>query len=90
MKRVFWIALGATAGVLIAKQIRQSAQQLAPANVAGGLAEQAKAFWSDVRVEMAAREVELRTAFGLDEAPTPPIERLRRSATATDTPKSTT
>lgn len=67
MKRLFWIALGASVGVLVARQLRQTAAQLAPANVAGNLSQTARAFWEDMKVGMAEREVELREAFGLGE-----------------------
>lgn len=66
MKRLFWVTLGATAGVLIVKQLRQSAQQLTPSSLASALAEQAREFWSDVRAGMSEREPELRAMFGLD------------------------
>jgi len=67
MKRVFWIAFGATAGVLVARQIRATAAQLTPESVVGGLVESIRTFWDDAIEAMGEREAELRTAFGFDD-----------------------
>jgi hypothetical protein len=67
MKRLFWVTLGATAGVLVARRLRQTAAQLAPGTLAGNLIAAAQDFLEEVRGFAAEREVELRDAFGLDE-----------------------
>ncbi len=73
MRRIFWTALGATAGVLVVRRLTKTAKSFTPAGLAdsvgGGLANLADAireFGAEVRVGMAEREGELRTALGLD------------------------
>jgi hypothetical protein len=73
MRRLFWVALGATAGVLVVRKVTKTAQAYSPSGVAEGVAgglsdlgeglrEMAKA----VREGMAERETELRYALGMD------------------------
>ena len=72
MRRVFWIALGATAGVLVARKLSKTAHAYTPAGVADrgqGLAASLRYFADEVRAGMAEREIELREALGIDEAP---------------------
>lgn len=70
MRRLFWVALGATAGVLVVRQLKQTARQMSPQSVAGTAVEAAREFWAEVREGMAEREAELREAFGFTgEAP---------------------
>lgn len=73
MRRLFWLALGATLGVLIFRRLSRMAEKLTPQGVASsigsGLTELAYAlrdFSDDVREAMSSREVELREAAGLD------------------------
>ncbi len=73
MRRLFWTALGATAGVLIVRRVSQTAQRFSPEGVAGsltgalgGLTEAVRDFAADVREGMAEREHELRAGLGLD------------------------
>ena len=72
-RRLFYVALGATVGVLVVRKLTQAAQRVTPAgvqqSVAGGLGNLADAirdFTAEVRDAMAEREVELRDALGLD------------------------
>lgn len=72
-RRLFYVALGATAGVLIVRRLTAAAQRLTPAGVQGsvngalgGLAEAIRTFGADVREGMAEREQLLRTDLGLD------------------------
>lgn len=72
-RRLFYVALGATAGVLIVRKLTQAAQKVTPAGVqqsiAGslaGLTDAIREFTAEVRDAMAEREVELRDALGLD------------------------
>lgn len=74
MRRVFYIALGATAGVLIVRKLTQTAQRFTPEGMAEGvgnagnrLADSLAAFAAEVRAGMAEREVELREALGIAE-----------------------
>jgi hypothetical protein len=73
MRRLFWLALGATVGVLIFRKLSTAAQKLTPQGLAGsvgaGLSELAyslRDFTADVRDAMSSRESELRIAAGLD------------------------
>ncbi|MFW6204410.1 MAG: DUF6167 family protein [Actinomycetota bacterium] len=74
MKRLFWIALGATAGVLVARQLAKAARNATPGGaadrIAGGLTglnEAVREFTAEVRAGMAERETELRDALGISE-----------------------
>jgi len=73
MRRLFWVALGATVGVLVVRKVAKTAQAYSPSGLAEGLSsglsdlgdglrEMAEA----VREGMAQRETELRYALGID------------------------
>lgn len=73
MKRVFYVALGATAGVLLVRKLTRTAEKFTPAGVSqaltealGGLGDALRDFGADVRVGMAEREDDLRVQLGLD------------------------
>lgn len=73
-RRLFYIALGATAGVLLVRKASQVAERFTPAGMShgiagalGGLGEAIRGFGEDVRLGMAEREAELREGLGLDE-----------------------
>ena len=69
MRRVFWVALGATAGVLIVRGLNRTAQAYTPDGVARSLSSVADALREAaeaVREGMAEREHELRQALGID------------------------
>jgi len=69
MRRVFWVALGATAGVLIVRQLNKTAQAYTPEGVArslGSVADALRDAADAVREGMAEREQELRLALGVD------------------------
>ena len=75
MRRLFWLALGATAGVLIVRKLSRAAEKLTPQGIVqsftDGLNELAVAvreFTADVREAMTDREAALREAAGLDGA----------------------
>ena len=74
MRRLFWIALGAAAGVLVARRLTKAARQLTPDGAAervsgavGGLTQAVREFADDVRAGMAERDIELREALGIAE-----------------------
>jgi len=72
MKRLFWIALGATAGVLVVRKLQKTAHAYTPAGLAEsvqGLGDHLRYFAEEVRAGMAVREIELRDALGIDEDP---------------------
>jgi hypothetical protein len=72
-RRLFYVALGAVAGVLVVRKLTQTAQKLTPAGMQqslagalGGLGDAVRDFGEAVREGMAEREQELRTTLGLD------------------------
>jgi hypothetical protein len=77
MRRLFWLVMGITIGVLVVRKLSQAAERLTPGSVLGnladGLRDLAEAigdFGADVRAAASEREIELRTGTGLD-APLP-------------------
>ena len=70
MRRVFWIALGATAGVLVVRKLTKTAESYTPEGMAKGLAglgEGLREMAQVVREAMDERDAELRLALGVDE-----------------------
>ena len=72
-RRLFYIALGATVGVLVVRKATQTAQKFTPAGMQssltgalGGLGVAIREFGESVREGMAEREELLRTELGLD------------------------
>jgi Family of unknown function (DUF6167) len=83
MKRVFWIALGATAGVLVVRKLTKTAHAYTPAGLAEGvqgLGASIRYFADEVRAGMAEREIELRDALGIDDDDAEPSTLHGRSA----------
>ena len=79
MRRLFWIGVGATVGVLVVRKVSRAAHQYTPegisqsiAHLGDGLRELASA----VREGMDQREDELRFALGLDTHTLPEDRRL--------------
>jgi hypothetical protein len=73
MRRLFWLALGATLGVLIFRKLSRAADKLTPQGIASSLgaglnelAYSLRDFVVDVRESMSAQESVLRAAAGLD------------------------
>lgn len=69
MGRLFWISLGAAAGVLVVRRVTRTAQAYTPEGVAeslGGIGEAIRDFTGAVREGMDSRETELRVALGVD------------------------
>jgi hypothetical protein len=72
-RRLFYIALGATVGVLVVRKLTATAEKLTPAGMQSGitgalgnLSDAIREFGAEVRAGMSEREVELRTGLGLD------------------------
>jgi hypothetical protein len=86
MKRIFWVALGATAGILVARQIAKSARSLTPdgaadrvAGAVGGLTQAFREFADDVKAGMAERDIELREALGIaDNGTAADVDRMQQ------------
>ena len=73
MRRLFYIALGATVGVLVVRKATRVMHRFTPAGMAEGVAgagERAQGALADfgtaVSIHAAEREAELRSALGLD------------------------
>jgi hypothetical protein len=67
---MFYIALGATAGVMIVRKLTAAANKWTPEGIAaqaGGAGERVSAWWAEVQHFAAAREIELRESLGLDD-----------------------
>ncbi|MGF7235554.1 MAG: DUF6167 family protein [Frankia sp.] len=62
---MFYISLGAAAGVVAVRRAARLASALTPESVAGSLVASVKEFTADVREGMAEREAELRGALGI-------------------------
>jgi hypothetical protein len=72
-KRLFWVALGASAGVVAVNRVTKAAKKLAPGNIAdsaAGVPGRLTAAWQDfaedVRSAAAEREFELYHTLGVD------------------------
>jgi Family of unknown function (DUF6167) len=69
MRRLFWVALGATAGVLVVRKVTKTVQAYSPSGMADSLSdlgEGLREMAGAVREAMADRETELRYALGID------------------------
>jgi hypothetical protein len=66
--RLFYIALGATAGVLVVRRLRRAAESWTPEGMSHRLGAAVAGFVDEVRDGMAEREAELRSALGIDNA----------------------
>ncbi|GAA4379875.1 hypothetical protein AB0C69_38415 [Actinomadura sp. NPDC048032] len=80
MRRLFWLSVGAGAGVYATHRVKRRVERftraLSPESVAAravssgqNAGERLRLFASDVRTEMRAREEELREAVRMDQAP---------------------
>jgi hypothetical protein len=68
-RRVFYIAFGATVGILVVRRLSAAAESMQPDNVARRMVLAMQSFAADVRAGMSEREEELRTALGVDAPP---------------------
>ena len=73
MRRLFYITLGATAGILIVRKVSKTAQAFSAGGIgerlsgsAGGIGEAIREFADQVVVAMNEREQQLRSELGLD------------------------
>jgi len=70
VRRLFWAALGATAGIVAVRKLTSTARAYTPEGVAqglSGLGEGMRELAAVVRESMAERDAELRLALGIDE-----------------------
>ena len=76
MRRLFWVAVGAAAGVYAVRKVQQTLRAYSPSGLAdraGGVGASITAFAAEVRAGMADREAELREALGMDTAHDAPL-----------------
>ncbi|WP_394937792.1 hypothetical protein [Psychromicrobium sp. YIM B11713] len=69
IKKIFWLGLGVTIGVIAVRKLGQAQQSLGPAGLnraVGQLSDDVHNFIDTVRDGMNQREGELRSALGLD------------------------
>ena len=73
MRRLFWLALGVTVGVLAMRKLSKAAQKMTPSGIAGSLgaalgelSEAVRDFAVDVRAGMSEHEAALRAGSGID------------------------
>ena len=69
MRRVFWMALGATVGIVVVHRVSRAAQAYTPEGIGRsltGAVDALRELADDVRVAMAERERELRVALGVE------------------------
>jgi hypothetical protein len=73
MRRLFWLAMGVTIGVLVVRKLQRAAERMTPSSMVSSLAdaltdlgESIRDFGTDVRAAMREREAELREGTGLD------------------------
>jgi hypothetical protein len=78
-KRVFWIALGASVGVLVVTKGSKALRKFSPSGLAssatglpGALSDSVRGFLDDVQYAAAEREMELYQALGVDSADSDP------------------
>lgn len=73
MRRLFWLSMGITIGVLVVRKLSRATARLTPGGIAGSLSEaladlalSVRDFITDVRETMTDREAQLRADTGLD------------------------
>jgi hypothetical protein len=86
MRRLFWLVMGITIGVLVVRKLSAAAEKMTPSGMLGSLAESLRDlaeaigdFGADIRAAAAEREAELRQGTGLD-APLPAVGEARLPA----------
>lgn len=74
MRRLFWVSVGASLGVLAVRKLQRTVEVIRPSSVAetlrAGMADVAGAirdFGDEVKIGMLERETQLRVALGVDE-----------------------
>jgi hypothetical protein len=72
VRRLFYVAFGATVGVIVVRRVSEAAEAWTPQGIsrqAGGLGERVAQWWGIVQDAAAQRELELREALGIDDTP---------------------
>jgi hypothetical protein len=71
MRRLFYVALGATVGVLVVRRVSNAAAKWTPEGLAGqasSAGDRVAQWWAVVQQGAADRESELREALGIEDA----------------------
>lgn len=94
MKRLFWLGVGATIGVLVVRKATRTAEALTPQGLAAsfsGLGDAVRDFAADVRAAMDEHERDLLAALGVDSDGDTggPADDLARAPRVADAPLST-
>lgn len=83
MRRLFWLAMGVTIGVLVVRKLSTAAEAMKPEALAqrtgrgaANAVERLQQFAADVRIAMHQREDELRAGVGLDAEPPTTIKEI--------------
>lgn len=77
MRRLFWVALGATVGILVVRKATRAAEAVSPQGLTRaleGVGDGLRDFADAVRTGMTDREQELRVALGVDAGTMDPEE----------------
>jgi hypothetical protein len=79
VRRLFWVSMGATVGVLAFRKVTETAKELTPTGIAdrvsdsgGSFVDSVKEFFEEVREQAHDREEELNVALGIDVPPDDP------------------
>lgn len=70
MRRLFYVAFGAAAGIYVARRLTAAANKWTPEGIAaqaGTAGERVAEWWAEVKAYSALREQELREALGLED-----------------------
>lgn len=71
MRRLFWLSVGAGAGVYATRRVNRFTRRWTPENVVARTGTRLRLFAEDVRLQMHAREAQLREALEQDGFGTP-------------------
>jgi hypothetical protein len=72
MRRMFYVAFGATVGVLVVRRVSSAAAKWTPEGLAvqaGGVGDRVTQWWALVQEGAAEREIELRESLGIEPSP---------------------
>lgn len=70
MRRLFYVAFGATVGIIVVRRVTKAASKWTPEGIAGQAGDagaRLTQWWEIVKESAAARELELREALGIDD-----------------------
>jgi hypothetical protein len=74
VRRIFWVAVGAAAGIVLVRKLTKAAEAYTPAGIArsaSSIGDGLRELAATIRDGMAEREAELRAALSADATPAP-------------------